>query len=225
MALEIERKYLNVDLNHIKAHLEKLNATFIGEYFESNIIFDTAGGELFSKDWLLRVRTMENAKNRHCLLTLKKPVSKKSMEVMGQGIKVREELETAVSDEMSFVSILKSLGYLEKARYEKVRSSWTLPRNMLSRMLSVTLSETDDYQIHFDLDRLPFMKALEIEARPDDMPCLENFLGLDKKQISSKSYHELHQAWLSSCQLPCKLDFVFAPDIRIEERRRLGLEF
>lgn len=199
MGLEIERKYLHVDLKTVRQALVDNGAHCLGAHFESNWVFDVAQGALVAGGKLLRLRSQEwRDKTRH-LLTLKLPAAESG------GFKVREERETEVTDGAALRGILEGLGYAVAARYEKVREPW--------RMDSVEV----------ELDALPFAEVVELEGRAQDIARVEKRLHLDNAEISIKSYHELHQEWLRQNNKPKQLSFVFDEAQKAQWRAVLGL--
>ena len=55
MALEVERKFLDVDLDDLRNRLREQGAHCLGAHFEANTVFDTPEGDLFSSGRLLRL--------------------------------------------------------------------------------------------------------------------------------------------------------------------------
>ena len=199
MGLEIERKYLRVNLKNLRQKLEENGARCLGAHFESNWVFDTAAGELAAEGRLLRLRSQEwREKTRH-LLTLKLPSASQG------SFKVREERETEVADGAVLRGILEGLGYVVAARYEKVREPWFM--NL----------------VEVELDVLPFAEVVELEGRAEDITTVQRRLDLDNAEISTKSYHELHQEWLRENKKPARLSFVFDTAQRERWRALLGL--
>lgn len=199
MGLEIERKYLRVNLQTLRRTLTENGARCLGAHFESNWVFDTASGTLETEGRLLRLRSQEwRDKTRH-LLTLKLPAT------ADDSFKVREERETEVADGAVLRGILEGLGYVVAARYEKVREPW---------LMNV---------VEVELDVLPFAEVVELEGRAEDIATVQRRLGLDNAEISTKSYHELHQEWLRENKKPARLSFVFDKAQRESWRALLGL--
>lgn len=199
MGLEIERKYLRVNLQTLRQALEENGARCFGAHFESNWVFDTAAGSLAAEGRLLRLRSQEwRDKTRH-LLTLKLPAAS------DKNFKVRDERETEVADGAVLRGILEGLGYVVAARYEKVREPWLVDL------------------VEVELDVLPFAEVVELEGRAEDIATLQRRLGLDNAEISTKSYHELHQEWLRENKKPARLSFVFDTEQRNRWRALLGL--
>lgn len=85
--------------------------------FEDNRVYDSDGGDLERQGRLLRLRVTGTG----ATLTFKAPVEEPSRH------KVREEWETAVADADSAGRILEGLGYRVRWRYQKYRTTLTLP--------------------------------------------------------------------------------------------------
>lgn len=199
MSLEIERKYLGADFGILRSLLREAGGEALGVHFESNLIFDRPEGGFADAGFLLRLRTQEwPGRSRH-VLTLKMPSQADGP------FKVREERECGILEAASLRGILEGMGYTKRARYEKIREEW--------RLTGATVT----------LDRVPFARIVEIEGEPAAIEAAERCLHLDKCQISTKSYHTLHQEWRHANGLPPLLSFVFAEPERTELREALGL--
>lgn len=205
MTIESERKYLNVDIKNLLSNLKDLGKIITKKHFETNIVFDTQNHAFYSADKLLRLRLREWPDKNDCMLTLKLPVSNNT-----DNVKIKEELEIKISDWEIGQAILTELGFMEFARYEKIRESW-----------QVFLQ--NGAHVHLDLDILPFITAVEIEGSESDINDTEKMLGLDKFKKSIKSYHELHQKWLISSGLQNTASFVFPDEKRKALRMKMGL--
>lgn len=202
MALEVERKFLDVKLDTLRRKLAAEGALCLGAHFESNTVFDAQGRSLIASGCLLRLRSQEWATRISHVLTLKLPAEVPA----GSGqYKVREEREVEVADASAMQHILEGLGYSATARYEKVREPWHLDG------------------VEVELDVLPFMEAVELEGEPGAIEAVQRRLGLDKTAMSTKNYHELHQEWLQRNNLPARLSFVFSEAQRKAWRQQLGL--
>lgn len=206
MGLEIERKYLDIEPEPLRERLAALGAVSGGIHFESNIVFDRRN-ILLEQKAILRLRLKEWTDKKEAVLTLKLP--RPDVDDM----KVREELETKVADFPIMLQILNGLGYQEVARYEKVRESWFFPRRA-----------ADEMAVRVDLDELPFGNFAEIEASPAAADRAVALLGLDKFNLSTKTYYELYQDWLERNNLPYSISFVFDPSARSGIRSGLGLD-
>lgn len=199
MGLEIERKYLHIDLQSVRQKLVDCGAHCLGAHFEGNWVYDTAEGGLMGGGQLLRLRTQQWRDKTRYLLTLKLPVTHSG------GFKVREERETEVANGADMRSILEGLGYRVAARYEKIREPWRMDT------------------VEVELDILPFAEVVELEGRAQDIESVERRLNLDNAEISTKSYHELHQEWLRQNHKPAQLSFVFDEAQSEYWRTKLGL--
>lgn len=199
MPLEIERKYLHVDLQALRQTLTDSGAHCLGAHFESNWVFDAPGRALLESGRLLRLRSQEWPDHTRHVLTLKRPAP------ASDSYKVREELETAVEDGATLRAVLAGLGYTVTARYEKVREPWRL----------------EDVEV--ELDALSFMDVVELEGLAAHIDSVQRRLGLDNAVISTKSYHELHQEWLRQNHKPPQFSFVFDAAQRAAWRQKLGL--
>lgn len=199
MGLEIERKYLHIHLQNLRQKLVDCGAHCLGAHFESNWVYDSAEGGLVGGGQLLRLRTQQWRDNTRHLLTLKLPATHDG------GFKMREERETEVADGAVMHSILEGLGYRVAARYEKIREPWHMDT------------------VEVELDILPFAEVVELEGRAQDIESVERRLNLDNAEISTKSYHELHQEWLRQNHKPAQLSFVFDEAQGKHWRTELGL--
>ncbi|MDO5536602.1 MAG: class IV adenylate cyclase [Desulfovibrionaceae bacterium] len=204
MAEELERKYLDVRRDDLRPRLAALGAKPAeAPHFEANVLYDLPDGALRARHELLRIRTREWADHADCRLTFKAPLP--DMLVAGRPVKRREEIELGVDDARAMREILLRLGYRELARYEKVRESWTCGG------------------AHVDMDELPFMHCVEIEASAPVLEKLERRLGLDTSPVSANSYHVLYLDWLAARNLPRQDSFVFDRAERARLRAELGL--
>lgn len=208
MALEIERKYLGVDFGRLRLALAKAGAQDLGAHFESNTVYDTPGLSLCAARKLLRVRSQEWPDRTRHVLTMKLPVPAPA----GATFKAREERELEVQSAAVMGSVLLGLGFVVAARYEKVRSVWRLASGA-----------PDGAPVLVELDELPFANVVELEGGAGSIDAVAARLGLDKREISTKSYHALHQEWRSAQGLPPERSFVFGPEERRSLRQHLGL--
>ncbi len=201
MPLEVERKYLNVDFELLRRSLQEQGAESAGAHFESNLVFDTAAGQLRANCRLLRLRTQEWPGRIRHLLTLKLPVPH------SEHFKVREEHELEIADRAAMRGLLEGLGYGVAVRYEKIREPWRL----------------EDVEV--ELDILPFAKVVEMEGLAEHISSVQRRLGLDNAQISTKTYHQLHQDWRLRHRLPPDFSFVFGKEQNQLWRQKLGLAY
>lgn len=208
MALEIERKYLDVDFDRLRCALIGAGAADLGAHFESNVVFDTPDLGIIASGRLLRVRSQEWRDRTRHVLTLKLPVAGAADGVF----KAREERELAVESAAAMSAVLEGVGFVAVARYEKVRSVWRL-----------TSFRPGGNGMLVELDELPFARVVELEGDAEDLDAAALLLGLDKYGISTQSYHALHQEWRRSRGLPHERSFVFGADERCRLRESLGL--
>ena len=207
MALEIERKYLGVDFAELSRALADAGAEDLGAHFESNAVYDTSDLNLWASRRLLRVRRQEWPGRTRYVLTLKLPV-----DAPEGAVKAREERELGVESAHAMGEVLEGLGYLVVARYEKVRTVWRVAG--LAPM---------GREVLVQLDVLPFCHVVELEGEPEAIDAAAARLGLDKHEISTKSYHALHQEWRSAQGLPPERSFMFGPEEERRLRQQLGL--
>ena len=173
MALEIERKYLEVDFDSLRRRLRQCGAQGGHVHLERNRIYDLPDGSLRAGHHLLRLRSQEWPDHAQNVLTLKLP----PVSAPDAAFKVREERETPVADAAQMHSILEGLGYVVRACYEKIRETWTLEHTSI------------------DMDIVPFARVVELEGPEEEILRLEALLGLDDVPVSTQSYHYLHQEW------------------------------
>ena len=137
--LEVEVKFLAVDLEQVRAKLAEVGAVLTkARVYERNVRFDTADEALRQRDELLRLR-----QDTAVTLTFKG----RSLEAEQQSeAKVREELEVQVSDYETAVAIIQRLGFTPQQVYEKYRETWRL------------------HDVEIVLDELPFGQFIELEG-------------------------------------------------------------
>ncbi len=209
MPEEIERKYLNAASPDVRPLLVELGAKpFGGPHFESNILYDLPDGSLRAQSHLLRLRTRRWKDKADARLTFK--AEPKMLMLGGTPVKRREELELGVDDAKTMHAVLLRLGYRETARYEKVRESWHL-------------ADSHGAEVHVDMDRLPFMHCVEIEAPLESFQEMEEALHLAGCPVSAASYHTLYCEFLAGKGLPAAASFVFDGKARAGICAELGI--
>ncbi len=163
MPVEIEKKYALTDQQRsgVLASLKNIQATFVREDFEENIIF--TGGALNDKSAVLRLRRI-GAKT---IMTYKERLPSAS------GIKHQIEHETEVGDFAAAVKIFEALGLTRSLVYEKVRQTWRL----------------NDAEIV--LDKLPFGHYMEIEGSIDAIEKTEKLLNIGDLAAVHETYPQL----------------------------------
>lgn len=182
MALEIELKFYTSNFDNLRDILNKKEGKFINKYLERNIVFDTQERSLRKSNILLRLRSAD--KNVLCL-------KKSPSDAYEKNVKVWEELQTSITNPEELTSILLSLGYEIAFRYEKFREKW--------KYAECTIC----------LDILPFGKFIEIEGKKDKIFSVAARLGLNIKDSTTKTYHQLNQEYRKLEGLPLTESFVF----------------
>ena len=138
--------------------------------YERNSVFDDPAGSLRASGKILRVREA----GKHCNVTFK-----------GKGEagrhKVREEIETEVSDAKVFEEILVKLGYVRTFIYEKYRTEFSVSGE--SEKGTATLDET------------PIGTFLELEGEGEWIDRTAQTLGFQGNDYVLESYGALYLAW------------------------------
>lgn len=197
MALEIERKYLDVDHNALRTRLEKLGARSLGAWFESNTVYDDQARSLKAAGTLLRLREKKGC----FVLTLKRKPDK---DPTSASVKTYEENETEASNGEALRAILTGLGYRAAFRYEKIREKWQHSGCAIC------------------LDTLPFGSYMEIEGAEADIETCATALELPKSNASTATYHELNRLYRAAHNIPVDESFVFDPDTAKRLREELA---
>ena len=162
---EIEVKLPAADLAEVRRRLEELGATLEkGRHDESNDLFDDAAGSLAGAGRALRLRRAQG----RGILTFKGAAK------FTQGVKSREERETAVGEPGEMEAILERLGFRRKFRYEKRREEWRF-------------SDCD-----VALDETPIGNFVEIEGDPAAIRRAVAALALDFASAIPYSYAGLY---------------------------------
>lgn len=166
--LEIEIKLRLTDPQALIDRIAELSFRCVmPKTHEYNIILDSPGAELASKNTLLRLRRW----GTKCSITLKTPPL---VEQRRSGYKVRREVEIAVDDFAKTEHILAVLGYLPVFRYEKYRSQYESPEGLV-----LTLDET------------PIGYFCELEGRPELIDRCVVALGYRKSDAIRHNYRSL----------------------------------
>lgn len=129
-------------------------------HFEDNVLFDDARGTLRASGTVLRLRQTHHG----AVLTFKGPRE------IADGVKSREERETAVDSPEQVRAILGNLGYRPLFRYQKYRESWT------HRGQEIEVDET------------PIGAFLEIEGDPEGIHAVAAELGFSPSDYVAESY-------------------------------------
>jgi adenylate cyclase class 2 len=158
---EVEIKLRVADVSAVRAALARAGAVLARErHFEDNVLFDDRQGSLRSAGTVLRLRTTPHGG----VLTFKGPRED------SDGMKSREERESAVDDPGALRVILKRLGYRPVFRYQKYRETWR------HREQEVEVDET------------PIGAFLEIEGDPEGIHAVAAELGYGRADYVTDSY-------------------------------------
>ena len=184
MALESERKYGVDDLRAVRRLLEtKEQAILLGEYFESNRIFDWPDRALLQQRKLLRLR-----QGGRTVLCLKSPPAGEHPE----DLKVWQENQTEVGSVHETAAVLGQLGLRVVLEYEKIRSKWRWGACEVC------------------LDRVPFGRFVEIEGDEPELTQVAAALELDPRRATTATYHELNPAAGTKDSPERYISFVFS---------------
>jgi adenylate cyclase, class 2 len=191
---EIETKLRVPDIFALQARLKKLRAVQSSpRTYESNTLYDTRKKDLLRSGRMIRVRIEQagskakrgrQAIDSPAILTFKGPpqTSGTSPDEAGQAgvvafLKVREEREVTLSSWEQMASILLALGFRPVFRYEKFRTTYTLPG---IRRLKVELDET------------PLGCFLELEGGAAAIDRAAKLLGYHQKDYIVETYGALY---------------------------------
>jgi adenylate cyclase class 2 len=169
--LEIEVKLKIVSPQKLRTQIKMLGFhELCHREFEDNWLLDFPEKSLFKKRCLLRLRQFHGKS----VLTFKGP------KTAATHLKIREELETEVSDRATCHQILKRLGFVPAFRYQKYRSMFVKSRSGKSKRVVISIDET------------PIGNYLEIEGQPETIRMLAAKLGYAPRNFITQSYLELY---------------------------------
>jgi len=203
---EIEIKLRVSDQRAADRRLRELGARSGPRVHEANVLFDTPNVTLMGRGMLLRVRVegpagrgrvSKRATGRRrtlhawifprggrqpALVTWKGPPATAAGEQgrrtpLRGGYKVRREVEFEVTDSRAIQEVLAALGYVPSFYYEKVRTTYHLPR---AHGVTVTVDET------------PLGVFLELEGRPGGIDRVRQALGYQPADSILLSYGALY---------------------------------
>ena len=197
MAQETEIKLKITDTRALRRNLKRLRARTLnggtGRLHEWNTIFDTPQGGLAKHGQLLRIRTETSEggakkgakKEPRVVLTFKRPTTA-SIAIPGKEReplrhKVREEIELEVADGNLLARIFEGLGMAGWFRYEKFRTTFTLPAS--ARWAKDLLIE---------LDETPIGTFVELEGPAEAIDRAAQELGYSKRDYILKNYLVLY---------------------------------
>jgi adenylate cyclase, class 2 len=193
---EIEIKLRIANVSALRRRLHHLGAREISpRTHESNTLYDTPKKALARRGQLIRTRIEKpsperRGKNRphavQAVLTFKGPpqasfrVRPAFDKIRNKSrYKVREEVEIAISDAEQMHRILTALGLRPLFRYEKFRTTYTLPG---LRNLKIEFDET------------PVGTFLELEGSPSAIDRAARLLGYARSDYITQSYGALYVA-------------------------------
>jgi adenylate cyclase class 2 len=130
-------------------------------HFEDNVLFDDARASLRATGRIVRLRRREPGE---AILTYK------GQKRIVEGIRSREEVESAIGDAAALQAILAALGLRPAFRYQKYRESWAW------RDVEIVVDET------------PIGTYLEIEGPLATIHAAARALGFDPKDYITESY-------------------------------------
>ena len=167
MAVEIEAKIKVESLDSVRAKLNGAGAKFMGDFMETNAIFDTEDRSLLAADQGLRVRFAKNIADGSelCTITYKGPRKHSAL-------KSREETELTVSSFEDAVNLLNQLNFHQVLSFQKKRQVWELNNCEIA------------------LDELPHLGTfVEIEGTNEKtIHRAQEALGLGQRPIVKTSY-------------------------------------
>jgi adenylate cyclase, class 2 len=175
MPVELEAKIKVDSLAPVRAKLEAAKAKFVGDFLETNVMFDTEDRTLLAADKGLRVRCARNLadKGEYCTMTYKGPRNHSNM-------KSRPETELEVGDFHAAIELLEQLKYIQVLSFEKRRQSWELGGCKV------------------ELDELPHLGCfVEIEGKGEQaIRDVQKTLGLAERPIVKTAYVGLMMSYL-----------------------------
>ena len=155
--LEVELKSVVDDVERRRANLERAGAVVVYEGRLEDRRWDTPDRALFAKDHVLRVRTYRSDGGVRAELDWKGPTRREG------GYKLRDELETKVSDPDVLGEILVALGY---------EVSIAIDREIVQYDLQGTMIRFERYPRMDDL--------VEVEGEPEEIERAIAILGLPR---------------------------------------------
>lgn len=194
---EIEIKLRIEDVAAIRRRLKQIGARqIVQRTFESNTLYDSPQNDFRRRGRLLRLRIEESTRSNGqspkgesaAVLTYKAPP--RTLGQLGSAIqqlpfrrhfKVRDEYEVSLpsADAQEMDTILHSLGVRPVFRYEKVRTTYALPK---VRGLKIELDET------------PIGPYLELEGPVKGIHLAARLLGFAKTDYLKATYGALYLA-------------------------------
>jgi len=147
---------------------------------QHDCLLDNVSGHLRESRSILRVRREPDA----CFVTFKGPIQPSTM-------KLREEIETTISDAAGMLSVLHALGYHVWFRYEKMREEFLYSEAVIA------------------IDETPVGTFVEIEGSEDSVVRAVAALGRGPSDYVLLSYRTLYVEHQTRAGLPVS-DMLFA---------------
>jgi len=160
--LEVELKSVVDDVERRRANVERAGATVVYAGRLEDRRWDTPDRALLAKDHVLRVRTYRSEAGVRAELDWKGPTRREG------GYKLRDELETKVSDPDTLGEILTALGY---------EVSIAIDREIVQYDLEGTMIRFERYPRMDDL--------VEVEGEPEDIERAIAVLGLPREGFNT----------------------------------------
>ena len=193
---EIEIKLCVRDIAAIRRRLGQLGAhKIVPRTFESNILYDTRQNDLRRRGHILRIRIEQPARklgnqppnqNAPAILTYKAPSQSRRKRgeaalksTIRRQFKVRDEAEVSLASASQMAGILLGLGFYPVFRYEKIRTTYALPKE---RGLKIELDET------------PIGIYLELEGPVPAIHRAASLLGYVRADYRRDTYGSLYLA-------------------------------
>jgi adenylate cyclase, class 2 len=185
MSLEIEVKLACDDLDRLRnaGYDLKLDKP---RHFEDNWLLDFEDESLFKQGAALRVRMVNDSGT-----VTYKGIVKETHESL---LKVREEIETNVTDPQKMIELFERLGFRRSFRYQKYRTGYRVSQ--------------DGAEFKVVLDETPMGRFIEIEGDESDVLKALQAAGFSAKEIIRQSYPELQEARCKARGVPLE-DLVF----------------
>ncbi len=161
--LEVELKSVVDDMERRRAAIEAAGATLVFSGRLEDRRYDTAERALTQADQVLRVRTYRDAHGTRAELDWKGPTRREG------GYKLREELESRVSDGDLLAAILDKLGYVVTIAIDREIVQYDLAGTMVR------------------FERYPRMDILvEVEGSPEQIEAAVAALGMAREGFTSE---------------------------------------
>lgn len=193
---EVEIKLRVPDVTAMRRKLVRLGVRRIGRVHERNVLFDTPEGALRHAGQLLRLRWSGD----DAVLTFKSPRARRRGR---ERFKVRHEVEFAVQSE-AMRAMLVGAGLVEGFRYEKRRSSYSVPRAG---------------KVKLELDETPIGCFVELEGEPRAIDALARRLGYRPQDYITANYFVLYAQHCRRGGTPVR-HMEFTPPLRREKAAR-----